>query len=172
MGSTASNHTSPPQQMRVIAQFGDDSAELSAHLAASKLEAEGLSCLSSSTIILPRQLLVRLAVPLAQVDQAIEVLSQTPARDHLLPPGSNAPPSAQRRTTCPRCGETDLRRASRFRIILAGWLALTPLLLIDVLGPPLFACLSIAWAMWWLMDKTYLCCKCGHRWHSESHCRI
>jgi hypothetical protein len=107
----------------VLARF---SSPYEAHLAASKLEAEGIPCgVGESRSAYFGSMASVLLVATDDLPRAVSILSATPARRALVVPSSvvaTAPPRVLR--LCPRCHSAHLGPAGRHWHIAAGLLAL------------------------------------------------
>jgi hypothetical protein len=150
-----------PVRLRTIARFP---SEFEAILASRLLEEHGLSPQSIDNHDPWGRQSGTLRVAEEDVGAAVEVLSKSPARKHLivdplmLPPAPVLPP-----LTCPGCGSTDLAPMNRLRLILLPLILLGWLPFVHPLGAILYICVLLIWPALCLIDRPWVCRKCGQR---------
>jgi hypothetical protein len=162
---------------QTIARFPDS---LQAHLAAAKLETEGIRCvLTGQESILSGAMGLHgslLAVDSEDARRAVEVLAATPARRYLTVPQSQVPPVAVLPLpACPKCACQEIGHPSRRRQVMIGTAVFLawPVFMVIYDRDSDWASLSwvvalVLWAVWrfmWLKDRPWRCGKCGHQWY-------
>jgi len=159
--------------MQVVARFPDP---LQAHLAALKLESQGIVCqamdLPAAVYSVGLQAGV-LAVQDGDVQRAVEILARTPARAYLVVPRPLLPPvRVLPALACPRCGCNDVGHPKRWGPVLAGvalllvWPAWAAMQDRDWLIESCVLAMGLAAVGWvlWLKDRPWRCGRCGHQW--------
>lgn len=152
---------STPAHLRLIAQFPSD---FEANLASNLLAQHGLSPEPASNHDPWGRQSSALMVPENEMNAAAQILAASPARKHLavdpstLPPAPVLPP-----LTCPNCGSTDLAPIKRWRLIFLPLILLAWLPFVHPFAAILYVCVLLIWPALCLLDRPWVCSKCGKR---------